>query len=430
MPPRHQDGTLVTPNYATLGGNDLYDDDDETVQVRPAGPLARVRHVSEDGHELVLELRGGHVTSATAHEPTDLEVGDVVVVRDNALDHVADDLWVDESSVGVVKIKLADRTVIDAAGRWHLLPTNSDVEYSVGNTVEFKETVGVVDVLHSDPIRLVDLGELDESIVQTFKPPPTGRVEGFEDFGGLAEVVSRARELIEVPLKHHERLAKINARPVKGVLFTGEPGTGKTMLARIIANKSGAEFLEISGPQFISKWVGQSEEMLRLVFEYAAKQDRCIIFFDEIDSVAGQRTGETHESSRRVVAQFLTLMDGFTPADNVVVIAATNRPEDLDLALLRPGRFDWEINFPYPDRDDRERILLTSERSHRVHGNLPHDYVAAKTDGWSGAELAAIWTEAALLAVTDERDVIVAEDYLGGYQRVDLQHRQQRERVR
>lgn len=115
-------------------------------------------------------------------------------------------------------------------------------------------------------------------------------------------------------------------------------------------------------------------------------------------------------------------MDGFTPADNVVVIAATNRPQDVDVALLRPGRFDWEIKFPYPNRDDREAILVRSQRRHEVHGDLPHAYVAAKTDGWTGAELAAIWTEAALLAVTDERDAIAAEDYLGGYQRVASQH--------
>jgi transitional endoplasmic reticulum ATPase len=253
--------------------------------------------------------------------------------------------------------------------------------------VEVRDSVGVVEVLHPDPIRLVEFGELDESIVKGFKPRDQDRQETFEDFGGLRDVVARAQELIEVPLKHHDRLAKINARPIKGVLFTGEPGTGKTMLARIIANRSGAEFLEISGPQFISKWVGQSEEILRLLFDYATKQERCIIFLDEIDSVAAHRSDESHESSRRVVAQLLTLMDGFTPADNVVVIAATNRPQDIDVALRRPGRFDWEIKFPYPGLADREAILRTSQKRHQVRGDLPHEYVAARTEGWAGAEL-------------------------------------------
>lgn len=384
--------------------------------------------MSEDGRQLAVELRGGQVATAACDQPTELEVGDVVIVRDRALDRVSDELWVEQTWVGVVKIKRSDRTVIDGGGRWQLLPTNDAVEYAVGNTVEVSDSVGVVEVLHPDPIRFVDFGELDESVVDEFKPQTRDREETFEDFGGLQDVVARAQELIEVPLEHHERLATIKARPIKGVLFTGEPGTGKTMLARIIANQSGAEFLEISGPQFISKWVGQSEEILRLVFDYAAKQERCIIFFDEIDSVAGQRSGESHESSRRVVAQLLTKMDGFTAAHNVVVIAATNRPEDIDVALRRPGRFDWEIHFPYPDRNDREQILRASERRHTVRGDLPHPYVAGKTEGWSGADLAAIWTEAAGLAVIDERAAIGVEDFLGGYERVATRHGRLRSR--
>jgi transitional endoplasmic reticulum ATPase len=400
---------------------DYYDDQEDELNVGPPGTLGRVLHVSKDGRQLAIELRGGQVATATSNESTELEVGSVVIVRDHSLDRVADDLWVEQTWVGVVKIKRPDRTVIDGGGRWQLLPTNDSVEYAVGNTVEVSDSAGVVEVLHPDPIRLVEFGELDESIVQGFKPPESDRLETFDDFGGLADVVARAQELIEVPLTHHNLLATINARPIKGVLFTGPPGAGKTMLARIIANRSDAEFLEISGPQFISKWVGQSEEILRLIFDYAKNQKRCIIFFDEIDSVAGQRTDDSHESSRRVVAQLLTKLDGFTSADNVVVIAATNRPQDIDVALLRPGRFDWEIQFPYPSLDDREAILRTSQKRHEVRGELPHAYVASRSDGWTGAELAAIWTEAALLAVTDERDAIAAEDYLGGYQRVAAQ---------
>lgn len=392
-------------------------DESDEVDVGRQGNLARVRHISEDGCQLWVELRSGHFATVTWDQPFDLDTGDVVLLHDGAVERAPEDLWAEETWVGVIKLKLDDVTVVDGGGRWRLLPT-TDVDYSVGNTVAGTDSLGVVRVLHRDPIRLVDFGELDESIVNEFKPQPRDREETFEDFGGLQDVVDRARELIEVPLQHHERLARINARPIKGVLFTGDPGTGKTMLARIIANESDATFLEISGPQFISKWVGQSEEILRLLFDYAADQKRCIIFFDEIDSVAGQRSGDSHESARRVVAQLLTKMDGFTAADNVVVIAATNRPEDIDVALRRPGRFDWEIHFPYPERDDREQILRTSERRHRVRGDLPHRYVAGRTEGWSGADLAAIWTEAAGLAAIDERDAIAVEDYLGGYERV------------
>ena len=155
-------------------------------------------------------------------------------------------------------------------------------------------------------------------------------------------------------------------------------------------------------------------------FKVASEHQRSIIFFDEIDSVAGQRD-EAHEASRRVVAQLLTLMDGFSPNDNVVVIAATNRPQDIDVALRRPGRFDWEINFPLPGREDREHILRVSAERLTTTGPLPHARVATMTESWSSAALTAIWSEAALLAVSDRRSTIMAEDYLGGYERVAAQ---------
>ena len=247
--------------------------------------------------------------------------------------------------------------------------------------------------------------------------PQKEPISGFDDFGGLKEVVARARELIEVPLQHRKALSEIRARPIKGVLFTGRPGTGKTMLAQIIAHQSGADFYRISGPEIFSKWVGQSEELLRRLFDKAADSDKAIIFFDEIDSVAAQRDDESHESSTRVVAQMLTLMDGFSSKANVVVIAATNRRQDLDVALLRPGRFDWEIHFPYPNESDREDILVKTARRLQTRETLPHGDIAARTEGWSAAELAAILTEAALLAVEDGRREIDEEDYIGGFQR-------------
>ena len=220
-----------------------------------------------------------------------------------------------------------------------------------------------------------------------------------------------------LPLEKHDALARIGARPIKGVLFTGDPGTGKTLLARIIASRADAFFYEISGPEVFSKWYGETEELLRRIFEDAAGRPRSIIFFDEIDSVAAQRD-ESHEASRRVVAQLLTLMDGFRPEQNVVVVAATNRPQDIDRALLRPGRFDWKIHFPLPGLDDREAILRVAARPLARHGELPFGQIAVRTEGWSAADLALILSEAALLAVADSRDVMIAEDMLGGHARV------------
>ena len=392
-----------------------------SIELGTTGQLAKVTAVSEDGSRVHFDLRSGF--SGWFNQPDEkYEIGDVLLLVSEDEHQRAEKLpksaWPDQLLIGVVRIKSEDITVITAGVQHRKLPTITDVEYEVGNTVEAGDVQGVVRVLSKTPINLIDLPSLDESVADEFLwKPPDGTELGFDDFGGLQEVVSRAQELIEVPLQNREALSEIGARPIKGVLFTGKPGTGKTLLAQIIAHQSEAVFYKISGPEIFSKWVGQSEELLRKLFDKASNSDKAIIFFDEIDSVAAQRDDESHESSTRVVAQLLTLMDGFSSKANVVVIAATNRPQDLDVALLRPGRFDWEIHFPYPNQSDREDILTKTARRLKTRDPLPHGDIAAKSEGWSAAELTAILTEAALLAVEDGRREIHEEDYIGGYQR-------------
>ena len=291
--------------------------------------------------------------------------------------------------------------------------------------VEACDSQGVVRVLSEKPIKRYDLNDkIDDEAIDIFRTTvPESEKLSFDDFGGLKSVVDRANELIELTLMKSEELAKIGVPPIKGVLFTGEPGTGKTMLARIIAAQSGAAFFQVSGPQIFSKWYGQSEQLLRKLFEEAGKESKSLIFFDEIDSVASQRGDHSHEASKRIVAQLLTLMDGFEPNTNIIVIAATNRVQDLDDALRRPGRFDWEIEFPLPTELDREDILKRTTRRLQVTEPLPHREVAKHSAGWTGADLSAIWKEAALLAVSEKRNSISAEDYMGGFERVSRQKR-------
>lgn len=394
------------------------------MRLGPAGDLVRVRWIDEDRCRAFLELRNGQTATLNSDDPVDWGVGSVLLMtRDGertSVDRVPTDLWPEESWVGVVRLHLDDCLVVETSGQLRKVTTRG-AECKIGNTVEVRDSAGVVRVLSEDSVRPLDLPDIDDAVVNRFVS--SGSAVTFDDFGGLDDVKARARELIETPLKYHEALTAIGARPVKGVLFTGLPGTGKTMLARIIANAAGAVFYEISGPEIFSKWYGESEKVLRVIFERAAEQPRSIIFFDEIDSIAGQRSGDAHEASKRVVAQLLTLMDGFDAKDNIVVIAATNRPQDIDVALRRPGRFDWEIVFPSPNQQDREAILRVSSRHLATSGHLPHDVVAEQTESWSGAELSAIWSEAALLAVTDGRTAIMAEDYLGGHARVEAQRR-------
>jgi transitional endoplasmic reticulum ATPase len=395
-----------------------------TLELGTSGDLVRVQWIDDGRQRVFVELRNGQTATLRSDVPVDWDIGTVLLMsRDggqSSFDTVPADLWPGEPWVGVVRLHLPDSMVVDTSGRLRLVPA-SDVECKVGNTVEGRDGVGVVRVLSEDPVRYLDLPDIDDTVVDRFVF--SGSKVTFDDFGGLDDVKTRARELIEMPLLQHEALTAIGARPVKGVLFTGAPGTGKTMLARIIANEAGAAFYEISGPEIFSKWYGESEKILRVIFERAAKQPRSIIFFDEIDSIAGQRSGDAHEESKRVVAQLLTLMDGFGASDNIVVIAATNRPQDVDVALRRPGRFDWEIEFPLPNQPDREAILQISAGRLATSGSLPHYAVAAQTESWSGAELSAIWSEAALLAVADGRRAIMAEDYLGGFARVNAQRR-------
>jgi transitional endoplasmic reticulum ATPase len=399
-----------------------------TAEVGPRGDLARVRWVSPDGYRLMLDYRNGQTATVDGSQPFDFRPGAVLLVRadDDHLEEVDGDVWPEPSEVAVVRLRDGETTVLDTGGRLRVIEGPSAVDYQQGNTVEVKESRGIVRVLSPDPIRFLDLPVIDDAAVSSFRVREVDSPLSFEDFGGLRDIVERARELIEIPLQHHEQLKTIGARAIKGVLFTGDPGTGKTMLARIIASQAEAAFYEVSGPQIFSKWYGQSEELLRKLFEDAAQQERAIIFFDEIDSVAAQRDEDAHEASKRVVAQLLTLMDGFSRDQKVVVIATTNRPQDIDVALLRPGRFDWEIHFPLPALDDREQILIASARKLATTDPLPHRAIAAQTEGWSAAELTAIWTEAALFAVTDDRAVLMAEDYIAGFEAVRTQRSKRR----
>lgn len=395
------------------------------IELSPQGYLVKVTAVSDDGYgfRIFFDFRNGN-TGWFDHPDPAFFAGDVLHISDadgrTNVEKVPKEAWPDYYWVGVVKIIHRDITIIESGVRLRVVPTTGEPSYGEGNTVYASDTQGVIRVLSEKPIRYLDDPTVDDEVIDRFRidPEQSDSTLSFDDFGGLPEVVTRAQELIAAPLDHHDALAEMGCRPIKGVLFTGEPGTGKTMLARIIAAQSRAKFYEISGPEVFSKWYGQSEELLRKLFEAAQEDDKAIIFFDEIDSVAAQRDDRSHEASKRVVAQLLTLMDGFAADTTIVVIAATNRPQDLDIALRRPGRFDWEITFPYPNHDDRLDILIKTARRIKTKGSLPHTYVAQITDGWSGAELVAIWTEAALLAVADDRAAIRVEDYLGGCERV------------
>ncbi len=221
----------------------------------------------------------------------------------------------------------------------------------------------------------------------------------YEDIGGLKEEVRKVREMIEIPLKRPELFEKLGIAPPKGVLMHGSPGTGKTLLAKAVASESDAHFISINGPEIMSKYVGGSEENLREFFEEAEANAPSIIFIDELDAIAPKREETQGEVERRTVAQLLTLMDGLNSRGQVVVIGATNRPDSLDQALRRPGRFDREIEIGVPDRDERKEILEIHTRTMPLNEDVDLDKIAESTHGFVGADLESLCKEAAMRVV-------------------------------
>jgi len=221
----------------------------------------------------------------------------------------------------------------------------------------------------------------------------------YEDIGGLNEVLPKIREMIELPLRRPELFEKLGIEPPKGVLLFGPPGTGKTLIAKAVANEAGANFISISGPELVSKWYGETENNLRKVFEEAEKNAPSIIFFDEIDAIAPKREEVTGEVERRTVSQLLSLMDGLKGRGKVVVIAATNRPNALDPALRRGGRFDREIEVPVPDKKGRREIMQIHTRSMPMEKDVDIDKISEITYGYVGADLSTLVKEAAMHAL-------------------------------
>lgn len=221
----------------------------------------------------------------------------------------------------------------------------------------------------------------------------------YDDLGGMRDTIDQLREMVELPLRHPELFQRLGVDPPKGVLLHGPPGTGKTLLARAVANESDAQFFHIAGPEIMGSAYGESEKKLRELFEQASQNAPSIIFIDEIDSIAPKRGQVSGEAEKRLVAQLLTLLDGIEPRQNLVVIAATNRPEALDEALRRPGRFDREIVVGVPDEHGRREILGIHTRGMPLAEGVNLDELARRTYGFVGADLAALTREAALETV-------------------------------
>jgi len=293
-------------------------------------------------------------------------------------------ITVDPGFINYVKRRLIDYPLVE--GDTVLIPV-------LGQAIPFT-------VVATKPSGVV-LVTADTNLIVLEKPAEQARVPKvtYEDIGGLKNVIQRIRELVELPLKHPELFRRLGIEPPKGVLLYGPPGCGKTLLAKAVANETDAYFIAINGPEIMSKFYGESEQRLREIFEEAKKHAPSIIFIDEIDAIAPKRDEVVGEVERRVVAQLLALMDGLETRGDVIVIAATNRPQALDPALRRPGRFDREIEVPLPDRQGRLEILQIHTRNMPLAKDVDLAKLAEITHGYTGADLAALCREAAMYAL-------------------------------
>ncbi|MCD4759596.1 AAA family ATPase, partial [archaeon] len=247
-------------------------------------------------------------------------------------------------------------------------------------------------------LKLVRPSAMREVLVE--KPNVT-----WDDVGGLDLLKNELKEVIEWPLKHAESFERIGITAPKGVLLYGPPGTGKTLLAKAVANEAEANFISVKGPELISKWVGESEKGIRKIFEKARQASPTIIFFDEIDAITTTRGyGEGSKSTERMVNQLLTEMDGLEELTEVVIIAATNRPDLIDAALLRPGRFDRIIMAPIPDLKTREQIFRVHTTKMKIAKDLNLKDLAKKTDYYTGSDIASICREAGMIALRKDME--------------------------
>nr|CAG8474978.1 6750_t:CDS:2 [Entrophospora candida] len=393
--------------------------------------------------------------STATMEKLQLFRGDTVLVkgkkrRDTVLIVLADDDC-DDSKVKInkvvrnnLRVRLGDVISIHPCSeikygkRIHVLPIDDTVEGVTGNLFEVYLKPYFLEAYR--PVRKGDLflvraamRGVEFKVVETDPPDycivaqdtvihcegdPISRADeesnlndvGYDDIGGCRKQMAQIRELVELPLRHPQLFKSIGIKPPRGILMYGPPGTGKTLIARAVANETGAFFFLINGPEIMSKMAGESESNLRKAFEEAEKNSPAIIFIDEIDAIAPKREKTNGEVERRVVSQLLTLMDGMKARSNIVVMAATNRPNSIDPALRRFGRFDREIDIGIPDPVGRLEILRIHTKNMKLSDDVDLEKIASETHGYVGSDIASLCSEAAMQQIREKMDAFDLED--------------------
>ncbi|WP_018257131.1 proteasome-activating nucleotidase Pan2 [Halomicrobium katesii] len=280
-----------------------------------------------------------------------------------------------------------------------------------GDRVAINDSFSVKEILEGEKDARAQAMEVDGS------PDVT-----YDDIGGLEAQIREVREAVEEPLINAEQFREVGIEPPSGVLLHGPPGTGKTMLAKAVANETDATFIKMAGSELVRKFIGEGARLVRDLFELAADREPAVIFIDEIDAIAAKRTESKTSGDaevQRTMMQLLSEMDGFDERGEIRIIAATNRFDMLDRAILRPGRFDRLIEVPNPDFDGRTRILEIHTEQMELADTVELSSIAGKTDGLSGAELASLATEAGMFAIRDQRTTVTEADFDDALEKIE-----------
>lgn len=376
------------------------------------GQLFRV--LSNVDGSILLELRNGNTAHVSGPSFTDLQPGDVFLLADGKVEPLATESWPAGDRTGTVVWAGNTDIVLKSAGSSYSFRQRMDSPFKKGQTVRLGPDGQPFAVIADEPTDEFNILSDDDFDPEDLVVQRRDHTASLDDFGGSASLVRRSLDLATVALSPDDPLRNMGVNPIKGMLFSGPSGTGKTFLARGLAARLDASFYNVGGPAIVDKFVGQTERRLREIFEHARVNGPAVLFFDEIDSLYTQRGEQNHEATNRLVGQFLSLLDGFVTFDRVLIIATTNLPGALDEALLRPGRLGHKLVFSLPSEGDRLQILTASSR--KVKFRTPPDFsvLAQLTEGWTAADLAAIWTEAGLAATLDHRKSIAWEDVLVG----------------